>query len=283
MGFNVSTCFEANDGLATKVSEDRSLKVLPKTPTEAAADIEAGKHPELDRVDLLCSGSSRAVRLMKKQYDHTRPQRDRARVDTFDAMVAAAAKLQPGAIWINAEPPREDTVHEYLELEAKLSKLGYSTKAQEVNSAALGDYVDCVRWHLVGTAGTKPFEWPTMRTSFPGLHRILEDPRTIGRRYPARAPGPTAAVEREATTFEKHVNRTGPFSARVLRAFVGTDNKVDQDGLRVYSRHHPMPVPARRRRAAAAPLGAPAPARLKSNPTKTRPLLEPLITTSSAA
>ena len=36
----------------------------------------------------------------------------------------------------------------------------------------------------------------------------------------------------------------GPFSARVLRAFVGTDNKVDQDGLRVYSRHHPMPVPA---------------------------------------
>ena len=78
MGFNVSTCFEANDGLATKVSEDRSLKVLPKTPTEAAADIEAGKHPELDRVDLLCSGSSRAVRLMKKQYDHTRPQRDRA-------------------------------------------------------------------------------------------------------------------------------------------------------------------------------------------------------------
>ena len=40
------------------------------------------------------------------------------------------------------------------------------------------------------------------------------------------------------------MNRAGPFSARVIRVFPGTDKRIDQDGLRVYDRSHPLPVPA---------------------------------------
>ena len=53
---------------------------------------------------------TRAVRLMKKQYELTRPKRDRERKATFSATLMATVKLKPAAVWVNAEPPREDNV-----------------------------------------------------------------------------------------------------------------------------------------------------------------------------
>ena len=61
------------------------------------------------------------------------------------------------------------------------------------------------------------------------------------------------------------------------------EEKQEQLAVKLQEQHQRMQQQSRAQAAAAAPLGAPVPARLKINPTKARPFLEPLITTSSAA
>ena len=61
------------------------------------------------------------------------------------------------------------------------------------------------------------------------------------------------------------------------------EEKQEQLAVKLQEQHQRMQQQSIAQAAAAAPLGAPVPARLKINPTKARPFLEPLITTSSAA
>ena len=139
-------------------------------------------------------------------------------------------------VFIDAKPPHEDHLYEYLNVETQLAELGYRTQVTQLNMAEHGDLVDSPRWYLFAAKGSGLIDWPVPLGSFPGLDEILIPPEEIS---PRMNHSKTASKMQK---FELRGDR--PFSAQVVRTFPDAMGKLDQDGHRVYSRRHPLPLPA---------------------------------------